>query len=105
MGVCPNRILFTLCLLGLAFATACSSKPETKRYAMTGAVVAVHSDTSTLTVHNDDVPGFMPPMNMEYKVKDAQLVERVKSGDKIKATLVIEDHNPAQLEDVAVLGK
>jgi Cu/Ag efflux protein CusF len=51
------------------------------------------------------VPGFMPPMNMEYKVKDAQLVERVKSGDKIKATLVIEDHNPAQLEDVAVLGK
>jgi|SRR5581483_2927473 len=105
MGMCPNRIFFTIWLLGLTLATACSSKPEMKRYAMTGAVVAVHADAKTLTVHNDDVPGFMPPMNMDYTVKDPKLVEHVKSGDKIKATLVIEDHHPAQLEDVAVLGK
>ncbi len=104
MGMCPKRILFTIGLLGLALATACSSKPEMKRYALTGAVVAVHAEAKTLTVHNDDMPGFMPPMNMDYTVNDAKLVKRVKAGDKIKATLVIEDHHPAQLEDIAVLG-
>lgn len=105
MVLCPTRVLFLLCCLVLTLATACQSKTEIKRYPMTGAVVAVHSDTNTVTVHNDDVPGFMAPMNMDYKLADTKTVETLKSGDKIKATLVIEDHNPAQLEDVALLGK
>ena len=103
MAMSPNRILFCAC--ALVFTSACQSKPEVKRYPMTGAVVVVHADTNTLTVHNDDVPGFMTPMDMDYKVKDPKVIESLKSGDKIKATIVIEDHNPAQLEDVTPTRK
>lgn len=101
MGVSPKQFLFSACLLGLAFATACHSQAEVKRYPMTGTVVALHSDTNTVTVHNDDIPGFMTPMDMDYKVKDPKTLESLKPADKIKGTIVIENHNPAQLEDIA----
>ncbi len=84
---------------------ACQSNTAIKRYAMTGAVVAVHPDSRTLTVHNDDMPGFMQPMDMDYKLKDGTKMEALKAGDKIKGTIVVEDHSPAQLEGISIIGK
>lgn len=94
-------ILSSILIASLAW-TACQSKSETKRYAMTGAVVAIHPDASTVTVHNDDLPGFMPPMDMDYAVKDKHAMDTLKPGDKIKATIVVEGHSPARLDDLSV---
>lgn len=98
-----NRLVFAALCVGLSFMLACQS--NAKRYAMTGAVVAVHPETQTVTVHNDDMPGFMAPMDMDYKVRDRQNITSLKSGDKIKGTIIIEGHNPAQLDEVSVVQR
>ena len=100
-----NRFATVIVWVGLGFAIACQSTPDIKRYSMTGSVVAVHAETATLTIHNDNVPGFMSPMDMDYKVRDKQSIAGLKSGDRIKATIVVEDHNPAQLDEVAVVPR
>jgi Cu/Ag efflux protein CusF len=96
-------LLISSCLVYLLFAIACQQQPESKRYAMTGAIVAVNADSHSVTVHNDDIPGFMSPMDMDYKVRDKVGVSSLKPGDKIKGTIVVSGQSPAHLEDVTVV--
>lgn len=68
-------------------------KAEIKRYAMTGIVVAVNTGTGTASVHNDNIPGFMQPMEMDYRVRDKAVLSSLKRGDNIRATLVSDGKN------------
>lgn len=105
----PNRFKVPLILFGVVvavfilwFASHSARRVEVKRYSMTGIVVAVHPENGTASVHNDNIPGFMQPMEMEYKISDPAMLPRLKRGDNIRATLVSDSRNLWQLENVVV---
>jgi Cu/Ag efflux protein CusF len=52
-----------------------------------GTITHVDAASRTLTVNNENVPGWMPPMTMNYKVSNPDVLSRLKSGDRIAATV------------------
>jgi len=62
-----------------------------KRYPIKGVVVAVNQTERTATIKHEDIPGYMPAMTMEFKLKNAADLQTMKPGDQINGTLVIDD--------------
>jgi len=90
-----KRKLFLISvLIGLAFS-ACSwgEKPPTneKRYPIKGVVVAVNKTEYAATIKHEDIPGYMPGMTMDFKIKNAADLQTMKPGDQITGTLVVDD--------------
>jgi protein SCO1 len=88
-----TNVLALLAALLPALVAGCGRppKPAAKDYTMHGQVLAVHADSNTLTVHNDDIPGFMPAMTMNYAVADPALMKGRTAGELITATLEVTD--------------
>ena len=87
-------------LLLIALASACSKGRE---YPLTGQVLFIDTAKQEITVKHEDVPGFMPGMTMPFRVPDKGTLDRVKPGDLITATLVVEETS-GYLEDVRTTG-
>jgi Cu/Ag efflux protein CusF len=82
------------------FAWRSATTVQVKHYPITGTVVALHPESQTVTVHNENMPGVMEPMNMSYEVKDAQAFSQLKTGEIIHATLVTDRQSFWRLEDI-----
>jgi Cu/Ag efflux protein CusF len=87
-----------LCLLVM------QAQPKGKKsYVFRGKVEKVDTVTKRLTVTNENVEGWMPPMTMGYSVDKADdVVKRVKAGDQITATVYDGD---SMLYNVQVVPK
>jgi Cu/Ag efflux protein CusF len=107
-----RQFLLGLLAAGLLCATACSSEPaksetppasqsasppamqaqpsasQPVRYNLEGKVVAIDKPAKKLTVDGGDIPGFMSAMTMPYAVKDEHLLDNLKPGDPITASIV-----------------
>lgn len=79
------------------------AKPRVMRHSMTGYVLEVRPDKKTVTVRNDDMPGVMKAMVMDYPVKDSAMLKELKPGDVIQAKMVMDDSY--WLEDIKVTDK
>jgi Cu/Ag efflux protein CusF len=98
-----TRIFFVLLLtLGLA---ACAPKPaEGKRYPIQGEVKALDPTAKTATIAAGKIGDWMDAMTMEYQVKPDAEFQKLHVGDKIEATVVVND--PAYyVTDVKVVPK
>ncbi|MBL9199334.1 MAG: copper-binding protein [Opitutaceae bacterium] len=71
-----------IALLGRARDTAAATS-----YPLQGTVVSVASDDRLLLIEHDDIPGFMPPMTMYFRV-DAATHQAARAGDRIAATMI-----------------
>jgi Cu/Ag efflux protein CusF len=94
-------VIVVACLimwLGVHYA----AQVQVKVYDFNGTVVAVHPESATLRVHNQDMPGFMAPMDMDYQLKDKQLLSRLHPGDVIHATLFSDGQGVWELQNVSV---
>ena len=70
-----NRILIVGLLALPAFAQALSD----------GEIRKVDKDAKKLTIKHGPLLNLdMPPMTMVFQVKDPQMLDRVKAGDKVK---------------------
>ena len=87
------------------FAAHSAKKLEVKAYPMTGMVIVVHPEAKMARVHNDDMPGFMRPMEMDYQLLDADASATLKPGDTLKATLMSDGHEVWQLKNIEVTRK
>ncbi len=83
-----RRIL--LVAMALVFA-GCASKAQVKRYSMEGDVKALDASTKTATIDAGKIGDWMEAMTMEYPVKPDSEFAKLKVGDHIKATVVVED--------------
>src|ERR1700722_988754 len=82
------RLITVLALAGFA-ASVClgQAAPEKKSYTFHGKVEAVDQSGKSLKVNGEKVEGWMNAMTMDYKVDDASVLKKVKSGDRIMATV------------------
>ncbi len=69
------------------FASALVIHAQAKgEHAFRGKVESVDQATKTISVTNENIEGWMPPMTMSYKVDDAVLAKMMK-GDEVTATV------------------
>ena len=74
-------IAFAL-LVGIGF-----SQTAKKSYVFKGTVTEVDASSKKLVVANDNIPGWMAAMTMNYEVDDPQVLKKLKKGDRIEATV------------------
>ena len=86
-----RKISVVLCLL--AALAACSSKPAagTKRYPMQGEIKALDTTAKTATITHGKIGDWMDAMTMEYYVKPDAEFQKLHVGDRIEATVVVND--------------
>ncbi len=80
-----SLVPFVLCLLA-----ACRATPA-REYELRGQVLRVQPAERVVTIRHDDIKGFMPAMTMPFKVSDGALLDGLKRGDLVRATLVVSD--------------
>ena len=86
--------------VALALATAaCGSEsgeaqePQQSgsRYDSRGVVREIRRERSSITIHHEDVPGYMPSMTMPFELEDMSLLEGVSVGDTVRFTFTREE--------------
>jgi Cu/Ag efflux protein CusF len=87
-----TRPAFLLLALMLAALCGCGEKkPEPKRYPMQGEVKAIDASTKTAQIAAGKIGDWMDAMTMDYVVKPDAEFQKLHVGDKIEATVVVED--------------
>lgn len=74
---------------GSCFAQSTARK---KSYTFHGKVVSVDNGNKTLRIDGEKVEGWMEAMTMNYRTDDPSLVDKVKPGDQISATVYDGDY-------------
>ena len=67
-----------------------SALPE-KHYSLSGKIIALNAKNQTATVDAAAVPGFMDAMTMEYPIKSKAEFGALQVGDKINASVDVQD--------------
>ena len=94
-----NIIAFALAIL---FAVALVSAQDTKKsYTFKGTVTDVDASAKKLVVANENIPGWMAAMTMNYEVDDPAVLKQLQKGDQIEATVYDGD---TKLHKVKVVG-
>jgi protein SCO1 len=85
------KYLRAICAL-LSLAAAINSVSADDRafqsYSARGVVEQIAPDRRQVTIHHQDIPGYMMEMTMDFPVKDTNELNGVSVGDKITFTLV-----------------
>ena len=77
------RFALAMTALGMATYAAGGQEATSGVFAGHGRVEAVQVKTGVLTIKHDDIKGFMPAMEMMYKVKSPELSRDLRPGDVI----------------------
>jgi len=87
-----NRFALLLLFGFVLISSSCNRHPRNeKRYPIEGKIIAVNKTDRTATINHKDIPGYMPGMTMEFKIKNDADLEIMKPGDQITGTLVVAD--------------
>ena len=97
------QLIPILAVVALMTATCLGQSAANKKaYTFHGKVEAVNKDAKNLTVNGEKVEGWMDAMTMNYKVDDPSILDKVKPGDQIMATVYEGDYS---LHKVQIMGK
>jgi protein SCO1/2 len=92
----PRRVFFLVTALSLALLAGCAKRAAEpgastpagpKEYALCGEVVAFSQERGTVIAKHDEIPGYMPPMTMEFSFEPADQAKLVE-GKRFRARLV-----------------
>ena len=67
-----------------------SATVETHTYKSVGIIKSVDTASGKVTVDHEDIPGYMPPMEMTEPVADRAMLDILKPGDKVEFDLLRE---------------
>ena len=62
-----------------------AGKAAKKEFAFKGKVEKVDANAKTITVNNENIPGWMSSMSMSYAVDKPDVLKTLKAGDQISA--------------------
>ncbi len=90
------RVAATLAVSGALLVSACArnvARPSAHRYELNGRVVSIDTSSGRATVAHKAIPGYMDAMTMEIQVEPPSAVATLTPGDRIRATLVVDDEH------------
>jgi protein SCO1 len=113
--VIRRLIASTLCAAVVLAGCHGGSKPDLqssaassyKIYKVRGKVVSTNTASEEVTLDHEAIPGFMEAMTMPYKLKDANILSELHSGDVITADLLVSQNADADLvlDHIVVVGQ
>jgi len=74
---------FVLTMVALV-ATGCRPDPTPMEFDVEGVVAAIHEDRDVIEVVHDDIPGYMPAMQMPFPVEEPALLDGLRMGDQVR---------------------
>ena len=84
-----------LLLVGVTLLAGCGAKTQTqaqtKRYPMEGEIKSLDSGAKSASINAAKIEGWMEAMTMEYPVKPDEEFAKLHVGDRIQATVVVND--------------
>ena len=89
-----ERSLIAIVLaLSLGACTADKSTPPAgeKTYTMNGVLLSRDTEKNTVNIDNEDVPGVMSPMKMDYEVRGTKVETLPADGTRVTMTLHAQD--------------
>ena len=92
-------VVATLLLAAVAYGQASAQK---KSYTFHGKVESVDKNGKNISVNNEKIEGWMEAMSMVYPIDDPAILDKLKPGDLITATVYDGDYS---LHDIKVVGK
>jgi protein SCO1/2 len=104
---------FILIIFSALLFTACQrqgAQPQNasdtaKRYPLKGKVVSVDRAAKKATIDHGDIPGYMPPMAMEFPVRADWVWDDLTPGSEIRAELVVDNAKGEYwLENLGILS-
>jgi Cu/Ag efflux protein CusF len=82
------RASIVIALWALAAPATSAAQPAGKKvYTFHGKIESIDANTRTVSVSNENIPGWMAAMTMTYKVEPPNVVATLKAGDRITATV------------------
>jgi protein SCO1/2 len=72
-------------------STASRAKGEVKQYQLRGQVVRMDPQAHAAVIQHQKIEGWMEAMTMEFPVKDEKEYNSLHSGDRIDATVFVQD--------------
>lgn len=69
------------------------SRPGKHTYNVTGRVVSIDRSENSIRIRHDEIPGYMPAMTMPFEVKEASLLQQLKSGDSVLFRLEVTEED------------
>ena len=98
-----KRAVFFLVLV-FAVLVGCQRPNAQRRYPFTGEIIGIDRASHQIIVRHEDIPGLMKGMTMPFAVKDAAVLDRLQTGQRIKATLIVTS-TESWLEDIQVTAQ
>lgn len=105
------RTLILLSLIAVAFTACQKTAPENapgdaKRYDLKGKVISVDRDKRRAKIDHEEIPGFMPAMEMDFPIYEDWVWGDLTPGSEIRATLVVDNaaKDPYWLEKIGILS-
>ena len=92
-----------------AFGRSISAAPDaggqnTKAYSAQGVVEQIAPDRRTVTIHHQNIPGYMMEMTMDFNVKNTNELSGILPNEEITFTLVVGE-NDEWVENLHRIGK
>jgi Cu/Ag efflux protein CusF len=97
-------VLFALVIVFAALACERTERPDNTKvaapapkatatvnseiYHSKGTVRGTNPKFPSVEIEHEDIPGLMPPMTMEFYVRDVSMLSGLKAGDKVEFTIV-----------------
>jgi len=75
-----------------------------KRYPVRGEVLGLDPQNRVATIKHEEIPGWMEAMTMDFPIRDAAEFNKLSVGDRIEATVFVEEVGFA-LGEIRVVGK
>jgi len=92
-----SKVYFRIILIVIAGALVhgCSPQPPNQNrgqsYELKGKIVSFNKAQQQVVVQHETIPGFMDAMTMPFTLKDGSPYDVMRAGDRIQATLVVDD--------------
>jgi Cu/Ag efflux protein CusF len=79
------------CLVLALVMAGCGTSPPSKHYAMQGEIKSLDPTSKSATISAGKIGDWMEAMTMEYPVKPEADFQKLHVGDRIQATVVVND--------------
>ncbi len=108
--LCLSLAVLTGCRPPSTPPAATTAAAHQKTFHIRGKIVSTApTPTPKVTLDGDNVPGFMAPMTMDYKLKDPSVLSELHPGDLISATILVhqspEGYSDPQLDNIVIVGQ